>query len=76
MSGFWVSSIAGAEPSSAFLIFASLTVGRPEVGRCGGHHHGVGGGRRGQHHGVAQLAGGLDADHLHPGRVGQRDVGG
>ena len=45
MSGFWVSSIVGAEPSSAFLILASLHVGRPEVGGGGGHHDRVGRGR-------------------------------
>ena len=36
----------GAEPSAAFLILASLTAGRPEVGRGRGHHDGVGGRRR------------------------------
>ncbi len=75
MSGFWTSSIDGALPSSAFLILALLWRGGPEVGRCGGHHDGVGGrGRR--DHGVAELGRGLDADDLDPRGVGERDVRG
>ena len=74
MSGFCTSSIAGAEPSSAFLILASLTAVGPEVGGRRGHHHRVGG-RGGQHDLVAQLRGRLDPHDVDAGRVGQRDVG-
>src|SRR3954451_4321472 len=48
---------------------------RTEVGGRRRHHDRVGGDGRGAH-GVAELLGGLDAHHLHPGRVGKSDVGG
>ncbi len=59
---------------SGLLDLALADRGRAVVGRGCGHHHRVG--RSGcRHHGVAQLAGGLDPDHLDAGRVGQAHVG-
>ena len=75
MSGFWVSSSAGAEPSAAFLILASLTVGgRKSAGAAAITTASAEPAAASDR--VAQLLGGLDPDHLDAGRVGQRDVGG
>ena len=74
MSGFCVELDRRGGAVVGLLDLGVADRGRPEVGRGGGHHHGVGGGRRADDR-VAQLAGGLDPDHLDAGRVGQRHVG-
>ena len=74
MSGFCASSMAGADPSSAFLILASLTaVGRKSAGAAAittASAVAVGGDDR-----LAQLLGRLDAYDVDAGRVGQGHVG-
>ena len=75
MSGFCSSAITGAEPSSAFLILASLTApGRKSAGAAAITTASAV--AAAETTASRKLGGGLDPHHLGARGVGQRDVGG